>query len=115
MLDSESYKIHCILSGAFAIIVIICHHYYYLPSLLFLIYITSNVLIFADDTNVFRRVNTDGAKQHLQNDLDTLVKWSGKWQMLFNFGKCKCLHTGILDINHNMGDSVLDTTVKKRI
>ena len=24
---------------------------------------------------------TDGDKQHLQNDLDRLVKWSEKWQM----------------------------------
>ena len=48
--------------------------------------ITSNVLKFADDTKVFRKVNTDGDKQHLQNNLDRLVKW----QMLFNFGKCKC-------------------------
>ena len=45
--------------------------------------ITSNVLRFSDDD-----------KQHLQNDLKKLVKWSEKWQMLFNFGKCKCLHTG---------------------
>ena len=48
--------------------------------------ITSNVLKFADDTKLFRKVNTDGDKQHLQNDLDRLVKWSEKWQMLFNFG-----------------------------
>ena len=48
-----------------------------LEPLLFLIYIndlddniTSNVLKFADDTKVFRKVNTDGDKQHLQNDLD---------------------------------------------
>ena len=54
--------------------------------LLFLIYINdlddniiSNVLKFADDTKVFRKVNTDGDKQHLQNDLDRLVKWSEKW------------------------------------
>ena len=53
-----------------------------LRPLLFLIYIndlddniTSNVLKFADDTKVFRKVNTDGDKQHLQNDLDRLVKW----------------------------------------
>ena len=45
--------------------------------------ITSNVLRFSDDD-----------KQHLQNDLKKLVKWSEKWQMLLNFGKCKCLHTG---------------------
>ena len=49
--------------------------------------IKSNVLKFADDTKLFRKVNTDGDKQHLQNDLDRLVKWSEKWQMLFNFGK----------------------------
>ena len=36
--------------------------------------ITSNVLKFADDTNVFRKVNTDGNIQHLQNDLD---RWCG--------------------------------------
>ena len=66
-----------------------------LGPLLFLIYIndlddtiTSNALKFADDTKVFRKVNTDSDKQHLQNDLDRLVKWCEKWQMLFNFGKC---------------------------
>ena len=52
-----------------------------LGPILFLIYInglddsiTSNVLKFADDTKLFRKVNTDGDKQHLQNDLDRLVK-----------------------------------------
>ena len=77
--------------------------------------ITSNALKFADDTNVFRNVTTDGDKQHLQNDLDKLVKWSGKWQMLLNFGKCKCLHTRHwkLYINYNMGDTVLSTIVKE--
>ena len=78
--------------------------------------ITSNVLKFADDTKLFRQVNTDGDKQHLQNDLDRLVKWSEKWQMLFNFGKCKCLHTGHgnLNVNHKMGDTVLGTTVDEK-
>ena len=52
-----------------------------LGPLIFLIYIndlydiiTSNVLKFVDDTKVFREVNTDGDKQHLQNDQDRLVK-----------------------------------------
>ena len=62
---------------------------------------------------MFRKVNTDGDMQHLQNDLDRLVNWSEKWQMLLNFGKCICLHTGRwnLDINCNVGDTVLGTTV----
>ena len=36
--------------------------------------------------------------------------------MLFNFGKCKCLHTGHgnLDVNYKMGDTVLGTTVKEK-
>ena len=94
-----------------------------LGPILFLIYIndlddsiTSNVLKFADDTKLFRKVNTDGDKQHLQNDLDRLVKWSEKWQMLFNFGKCKCLHTGHgnLNVNYKMADTVLGTTVKEK-
>ena len=44
-----------------------------LGPILFLIYIndlddsiTSNVVKFADDTKLFRKVNTDGDKQHLQ-------------------------------------------------
>ena len=94
-----------------------------LGPILFLIYIndlddsiTSNVRKFADDTKLFRKVNTDGDKQHLQNDLDRLVKWSEKWQMLFNFGKCKCLHTGHgnLNVNYKMGNTVLGTTVKEK-
>ena len=94
-----------------------------LGPILFLIYIndlddniTSNVLKFADDTKLFRKVNTDGDKQHLQNDLDRLVKWSEKWQMLFNAGKCKCLHTGHgnLNVNYKMGATVLGTTVKEK-
>ena len=80
-----------------------------LGSLLFLIYIndlddavTSNVLKFADNTKVFRRINNDGDKQHLQNDLDKLVKRCEKWQMLLNFRKCKCLlaEHGNLDVNY---------------
>ena len=54
-----------------------------LGPLLFLIYIndladniTSNILKVADDTKLFRKVNTDGDKQHLQNDLDRLVKFN---------------------------------------
>ena len=77
--------------------------------------ITSNVLKFADDTKTFRRVKNAGDKQHLQNGLDKLVKWSEKWQMLLNLGKSKCLHTrhGNLGVNHKTGDTVIVTTVNK--
>ena len=48
--------------------------------------ITSNVLKCAVDTKVFKNINTDSDKQHLQNDLHRLVKWSEKWQMFSILG-----------------------------
>ena len=56
--------------------------------------VTGNILKFADDTKLFRKTKEMGEKLKLQDDIDKLVMWSDKWQMLFNFGKCKCLHTG---------------------
>ena len=49
-------------------------------------------------------------------DIDKLVKWSEKWQMLFNFGKCKCLHTGPgnTGMNYEMGGTILSKTVKEK-
>ena len=51
-----------------------------------------------------------------QDDIDKLVKWSEKWQMLFNFGKCKCLHIGPgnTSMNYEMGGTILSTTVKEK-
>ena len=57
--------------------------------------VTGNILKFADDTKLIRKTKEIGDKQTLQDDIDKLVRWSEKWQMLFNFGKCKCLHTGL--------------------
>ena len=72
-----------------------------LGPILFLVYIndleegvTGNILKFADDSKLFTKTKEIGDKKNLQDDIDKLVKWSEKWQMLFNFGKCKCLHIG---------------------
>ena len=96
-----------------------------LGPILFLIYIykndleddiSSKVLKFVDDTKVFRKVTNDTDKQSLQDDLDKLVKWSEKWQMLFNFGKCKCIHIGHgnMDEEYKMGDAVLVRTTQEK-
>ena len=78
--------------------------------------ICSKVLKFADDTNVLRKVINVTDKQSLQDDLDKLVKWSEKWQMLFNFGKCKCIHIGHgkMDEEYKMGDVVLGRTTQEK-
>ena len=94
-----------------------------LGPILFLIYIndleddiSSKVLKFADNTKVFRKVTNDTDKQSLQDDLDKLVKWSEKWQMLFHFGKCKCIYIGHrnMDEEYKMGDAVLGRTTQEK-
>ena len=45
-----------------------------------------------------------------------IVRWSEKWQMLFNFGKCKCIHTGPgnTGMNYEMGRTILIKTVNEK-
>ena len=74
------------------------------------------MLKFADDTKNFRKIKQDGDYEHLQDDLDKLIKWYEKWQMLFTFSKCRCLHTGHgnEDVHYTMGGRVLSTTTKEK-
>ena len=72
-----------------------------LGPILFLIYINDidesvacKVLKFADDTKIYRTVNSQEDIESLRNDLKNLVKWSLDWQMLFNTDKCKIIHIG---------------------
>ena len=90
---------------------------------LFLVYIddleegvTGNILKFADDTKLFRKTKEIGDKHKLQDDIDKLVRWSEKWQMLFNFGKCKFIHTGPgnTGMNYEMGGTILSKTMKEK-
>ena len=66
--------------------------------------------------NLVKKVKEIGDKQNLQDYIDKLVKWSDKWQMFFNFGKCKCLHTGPgnTGMNYEMGGTILSKTVKEK-
>ena len=47
--------------------------------------------IFADDTKIY---NITDKHNTLQEDLNSLITWSEKWQLFFNGQKCKCLHHG---------------------
>ena len=91
--------------------------------ILFVIYIndleegvTSKILKFADDTKLFRKINGNGDKQQLQDDIDKLIKWSEKWQIYSIFKKCKCLHTwhGNTGVNYEMGGTILCKTVNEK-
>ena len=69
-----------------------------LGPLLFLCYInditqnlTSKVRLYADDTLIYRNILNEQDVVALQNDLNTIMKWSVDWQMTFNPGKSKFL------------------------
>ena len=50
--------------------------------------------LFADDTKLYRTVDSYGDSNMLQMDLYELDNWSESWQMKFNIQKCKVLHLG---------------------
>jgi len=54
----------------------------------------SPVALFADDTKVFRAIETQEDSDMLQSDISKLQKWSEKWQLPFNKSKCKVMHYG---------------------
>ena len=56
--------------------------------------VTGSILKFADVTKLFGKTKEIGDKQNLQDDIEKLVKWSEKWQISFNFGKCNIYTQG---------------------
>lgn len=48
----------------------------------------STLRLFADNTLLYRSINTMNDSVILQNDIDKLVSWSKTLQMQFNVTKC---------------------------
>ena len=78
-----------------------------LGPVLFIIYIndlpdvvSSNVKLFADDTKIFRAIQTAQDNLALQDDINRLVEWADTWKMPFNTTKCKVVHYGKGNLKH---------------
>jgi len=74
-----------------------------LGPLLFLIYINdlpdcvcSRCSLFADDCLICRRINNKFDQDMLQQDLQNLEVWAGKWLMTFNLNKCEVRTSDII-------------------
>ena len=57
--------------------------------------------IFADDTKVFKTILTIQDAEDLQTDIDRLALWAKTWQLPYNELRCKTIHYGKNNINHN--------------
>ena len=78
--------------------------------------VQSSILIFADDTKIYRPVRQASGVQSLQSDIDALVRWSAQWQLPFNTSKCKSLHIGSGNVRHvyDMNGAVLAQTAVEK-
>ena len=92
-----------------------------LGPLLFLIFINdldnginSNMLKFADDTKLYRGINSIEDSVMLQEDLDRLIEWSNLWQMSFNVSKCKVMHIGSSEYTYSMNNSNLEVVSEEK-
>ena len=97
-----------------------------LGPILFVIYIndlpnevTSNILLFADDTKIFRWIQSISDSSLLQKDLDRLVDWSRRWLLKFNASKCHVLSVGEIEnivhaYNYSMDGIDLEHVFKEK-
>ena len=58
----------------------------------------TNILLYADDTKIWREISTIGDQQQLQHDINELYNWSVRNKIKFHPKKCKVLH---ITLKHN--------------
>jgi len=94
-----------------------------LSSLLFAIYVNdlpdnvkSSLLLFADDTKLYRTIRSRSDVQQLQEDIDALYQWKRLWLLSFNISKCKVLHIGLDDYpsSYTLNGTVIETVSSMR-
>ena len=72
-----------------------------LGPILFLIYINdlpevvkSFIRLFADDTKIYTTLEQEESCSNLQEDINSMIKWTSTWLLKFNEKKCKHLQLG---------------------
>ena len=97
-----------------------------LGPLLFLLFVnnlpdrcsSSNVACFADDTKIYKLIDSVDDSKALQSDLDSLTDWSTSTFLQFNQQKCKSRHItrkrNPTEHQYLMNGSVLDVTTAEK-
>ena len=70
--------------------------------------ILASIVMFADDTKLWSKVNNTENRASLQFDIDKLATLSNDWQQSFNKDICKSLHLGqnIDEYKYSMSSTV---------
>ena len=91
-----------------------------LGPLLFIVYINDliepetneNILLFADDSKIYKKINSETDCLELQRCLSKVIKWFDCWDMKVNAGKCNILRINTkhkLNFNYKInGDTIVD-------
>jgi len=77
----------------------------------------TSILMFADDTKLYRQIKTDVDAKSLQEDVTKLENWSNKWQLKFHPAKCKTMCVNSKDRvpnNYKLYNRDLDITMAER-
>ena len=84
-----------------------------LGPIMFLVYINdisssivSTTKLYADDTSLLHRITDINSRIELQNDLNTIDKWSKHWAVTFNPSKSHALHISRQREHHNTHDYI---------
>ena len=77
---------------------------------------SASTSIFADDTQLSGKANTQEDTDKIQSDLDALEKWSKIWKLKFNASKCHVLHFGGKNKkqNYSLCDHILTTVTEEK-
>ena len=95
-----------------------------LGPLMFVLYINdlpneieSSMLLFADDTKIFREIKSIKDQETLQSDVDAMCDWSSKWLLKYHPDKCKSMRLGLKDkdvFKYMLNGHTLDNTTKEK-
>ena len=72
--------------------------------------------LFVDDAKMFKAIESMDDISIIQNDINTLFDWLNKWQLPLNKSKCKHIHFGKNNPNHDymMGDIPLESVSEEK-
>lgn len=94
-----------------------------LGPILFVVYINdlpdklnSECYMFADDTKVYREINSPSDNNLLQEDMNSLEEWSDDWLLRFHPDKCKVLSLGkkSTPADYSLCNTKLQATTKEK-